>query len=256
MKTLLQSVFAIVLFAAPFTLSAQFVSIKYPGDNHVFNGGYAVSYGNPTDSYLEQRFWVYNETNQEISVSLERVELDVAAGTQNATCWSICPAPVNQGAFTTLESDSIQDIAVGGVDKTFSIYLYPQGVSGCSHFRIYYYIDGMPSMRDSVDVYFDHGASCQAVAGMEENTIQDLNPTMKVYPNPSNGEVNLDMELPQGIDYSMKVVNVVGQNVIDQTTVTSGVQTMDWTSLNPGMYFVILSDGEKAVMTKKIQITR
>lgn len=232
----------------------QFISISVPGSSADISGDYTVVYGSAGANDLYQRFWVYNETAQPIDLHCRRVEMDVTSGTDNATCWSICPPPMDAGTDVDWTSSNVQTIQQDSSDRTFSGHLYPDGVSGCSHFRYYFYTQGQGGMTDSIDVYFEHGATCQQVASIEDE--KPFEPKMKLYPNPSKGQFTIDAQIPQQANYNVKIINVVGQTSMRLSNISNGVNTVDAGALAPGMYFVQINDGENAVLTKKIQIAR
>ena len=79
--------------------------------------------------------------------------------------------------------------------------------------------------------------------GLEEE-ISGLN----VYPNPSNGIVNIEIEGNQTL--SVQVNDVVGK-LISETTINSNT-TLNLQDLEKGVYFVTVSDSEKSNTTKII----
>ena len=68
-----------------------------------------------------------------------------------------------------------------------------------------------------------------------------------VYPNPANDYLNvvLPSDMQEGV--SIRIVNNIGQMVIDQTQLNGPVNTIDISSLNAGMYIVQISKGQEVV---------
>jgi polyhydroxybutyrate depolymerase len=79
---------------------------------------------------------------------------------------------------------------------------------------------------------------------VEENTPLSFN----VYPNPSNGIVQLDLETTNGISY--KVVDVLGKELLSRQ-VTAVLETIDLADLPNGTYFIKVSDEVSGKTTTK-----
>lgn len=256
-KLLLTTILLLSLSAG----AQNMLKIIEPGGTVDLNGTTVIASGASSDYVLELPLWVVNTSGGDLTeIQVTRQELFVTEGTKHTTCWFVCPPEdyvQNQSdGVVKINGNNLQvDIPDLDTNKTFSSKHYPENISGCELYRYIFKERTNPDDSSYVDIRFTHGTT-NCFLSNDEFSLKSLKPEMNLYPNPSNGEITLDVVLPSGRDYTMKVVNVVGQNVIDQTTITTGIRTLDWTSLNPGMYFVILSDGEKAVMTKKIQITR
>lgn len=87
--------------------------------------------------------------------------------------------------------------------------------------------------------------------GIEEVAL--LDGTVKVYPNPGEGEFFLEVELEQSAEFQIQVTNLMGQSVWENTV---HFQQKDRTALDlrgqaPGVYFVNMTNGKEAI-TKKI----
>lgn len=93
-----------------------------------------------------------------------------------------------------------------------------------------------------------------AAVGMEENI---LDSGFSVFPNPSNGLVNLQFELPSASNVTFVVTNMLGERVMEQSSSASvGSQqvTLDMSELAEGSYFVSLqADG--LVATRKVTLS-
>ena len=64
--------------------------------------------------------------------------------------------------------------------------------------------------------------------------------SFEVYPNPTNGELYIDVSLMNIQDYTVSVLNALGQTIkqVQQIHTSSGKISMDLSDINPGMYFV------------------
>ena len=82
---------------------------------------------------------------------------------------------------------------------------------------------------------------------------------IKVYPNPADDRVNVDLYLNKDADLSIQIVNAVGQHVTTiEGSYTQGNQTVgiDVSGLSSGMYFVKVYTDSKAVGVAKLNVRR
>lgn len=90
---------------------------------------------------------------------------------------------------------------------------------------------------------------------VEENTLET---GLEIYPNPTSGLVNINMDLRSGSTVNMTVLNIVGETVLQQAKgFGAGAQraTLDLSSLAQGSYILnIVADGMTA--TRQIAITK
>lgn len=93
-----------------------------------------------------------------------------------------------------------------------------------------------------------------AAVGIQENTM-DLD--FNVFPNPTNGLVNMQFELPGAGNVDFVVTNILGESVMTHTT-SAGVGTqqitLDLSSLADGSYFVSLRSAG-ILATRKVTIS-
>jgi len=72
-----------------------------------------------------------------------------------------------------------------------------------------------------------------------------------MYPNPANDVLNV--QLSGLADRSeMTIINLIGEKVI-QTTLNSSLHQQDISGLKPGIYFLIIRDGEQTVSGRFIK---
>jgi hypothetical protein len=91
-------------------------------------------------------------------------------------------------------------------------------------------------------------------AGITETA--DLSNYIGVYPNPSDGLLFLEIDLPATLDLNVQVLNTLGQTVFFK--MESGVHTSllqyDLSSLSKGIYFIQVTSKRDGRMVKKIVI--
>ena len=77
-----------------------------------------------------------------------------------------------------------------------------------------------------------------------------------MYPNPAENFVTIDLGAVEFKgNFSVKVMNIAGQTVLDQVSNSSSIITIPVTGLQAGTYFVQLSN-EKFVVGKKFSIAK
>lgn len=80
--------------------------------------------------------------------------------------------------------------------------------------------------------------------------------SIKLYPNPAENFVTIDLGAVEFKgNFSVKVMNIAGQTVLDQVSNSSSIITIPVTGLQAGTYFVQLSN-EKFVVGKKFSIAK
>ena len=243
----------IVNFIATISFS-QIIEIRKPGTNEVYNSHYLHVEGSPNQFSLSKYLWVHNVSANDETVYVRREEINVAPNTKNATCWFICPPSFNSGDSVDWTSPYEVEIPAGGYEISFASHLEPQGVSGCSHFRYYFY-DRNLTYTDTVDIYFSHGAPCDDVVS---NNIFEEKLDFKVYPNPANNQVNITLNLSQQSKGKLSIINVLGQELFTKEITQKNNQLTD-ISLNAfeaGLYFVTFVDDNNVISTKKLQIVK
>ena len=98
-------------------------------------------------------------------------------------------------------------------------------------------------MQPGVFMTYDNNCS------LDVEEIENSNESLSIYPNPTNGKLNIEAD---GID-EVEVINIVGQSVL-AVKVDADSCEIDMTGLNAGVYFVNVKT-ENEIKTKKIILT-
>lgn len=107
--------------------------------------------------------------------------------------------------------------------------------------------DGCEAVLE-VTVFIDDGSGIQGLT---------LKKSLAVFPNPSNGQFNVQFSLNDPTDVGVEVVNVVGERITTAyyQEVTNNTVAFDLADVSPGVYFVVFhSEGE--TVSKKIVIRK
>lgn len=76
-----------------------------------------------------------------------------------------------------------------------------------------------------------------------------------IYPNPSRGDFTLDFNLESGNTVDMRIVNLLGKTVYLKSNLNSQIN-VNISTLESGVYFILLVDGERIIGRKQIQIIK
>jgi hypothetical protein len=79
---------------------------------------------------------------------------------------------------------------------------------------------------------------------------------IRLFPNPTNGELNIEMPFDAKSGISLQVISLTGQQLLKKTAEPGlAVQTMDASTLPQGMYFMqILSKGQVLAVNKFVKM--
>lgn len=112
-----------------------------------------------------------------------------------------------------------------------------------------------------VSIVGDYGAATTeafqetfAPLALNENTVSELS----IYPNPTNGNTNVEFNVPSSSNVTVEVINTLGQVVINNNLGTvSGAQkiNIDGANLVNGIYFVNLKVGNTTT-TQKLTVSK
>jgi len=101
---------------------------------------------------------------------------------------------------------------------------------------------------------YSSALNCTAVVGIEENKLF-FNNSLLIYPNPSNGDNSLNIEIVSELNALLKITNVLGE-VVYTKLISSGSTHLDVKpselKISAGMYFVTLQEMNKMITQKLI----
>jgi hypothetical protein len=87
------------------------------------------------------------------------------------------------------------------------------------------------------------------------NDVTNIDRLMSVYPNPSNGLVNMRLADVQSEDVKVVVMDIMGKELMHKTIKANDlqVQELDLTKQAKGIYFLRIQTGDQ-VYSKKLQV--
>ncbi|MCB9198618.1 MAG: T9SS type A sorting domain-containing protein [Flavobacteriales bacterium] len=245
-----------MFFLAVSSIFSQQIKIIEPSNPTVdVNGETLTVSGTPSTLDMEIALYIVNTSGSSLTMICTRTEVDGLAGTQNSTCWQICPATLNTGAkpvyTVNLSGTNLEETAADGDTITsFAGHYVPQGQDGCSLFK-YEWIDATTAtVYGYVYVRFEHQTSGVCTASTNQIELD-----FEVYPNPANNIMNIQLDEAFSKDLDVKVVDVLGQVVINsKLTAGSSYKSIGTEKLVNGVYFVTFASNENTILTKKIVV--
>ena len=205
-------------------------SLVVTGDNSVLNTDICLR----TYSYLT----VKNVSNKDHDVICEKNVISVPSGMDNTFCWGGLCYGVNtlvSTQFLTLNSGQGNSVSFTGY---FDAYC-EQGI-GVVEYCFYPVSDTLD--RSCLTVTY-HGSATSVNDNPYYANVGDF------YPNPANDIVYFNFN---GNLATLKLIDILGNNVKDLSLSQQGVQKLDLSDMNKGIYFGNLIVNNEVVSIKKL----
>ncbi|RZL00723.1 MAG: T9SS type A sorting domain-containing protein [Hymenobacter sp.] len=87
--------------------------------------------------------------------------------------------------------------------------------------------------------------------------VQEAAPTLSVYPNPSRGQLTVQITGLAGQEYRLRLANILGREVRSlslRPEQTNNGLAVDLSGLPAGLYFYSLLSNDKILMTKRLTL--
>ncbi|WP_306641793.1 T9SS type A sorting domain-containing protein [Sanyastnella coralliicola] len=234
-------------------LSIEITSADDNGDNNTV----AVSISGATESTTHMRITVNTdnwgeETGWEITDGDGNVVASVAAGSyasETQYVENVYAPSTGCYSFTITDSygDGLQGSQWGGIDGSCVVESMENGAVTAT---IYDY-------NGNYDFESDQAvANVNTVVSVEESEVLT---SLNVYPNPSNGLVNINFGTANAANVTVEVVNLLGAKVMtfDLGTLQAGEQRIqrDLSALEAGMYLINIT-ADNNVSTVRLNLTK
>ncbi len=250
---MLKKITLFLAFTLPVVLSAQLKVIETSASTTDVDGQTFTVSGNPSSTEFVKYLVVVNEGTDSLNLKVRRTEIDVQTGTQNATCWKVCPPSVFAG--TEVVQYSYSDwVAPADTNLSFSAHHYLEGLDGCSIYK-YEWVDAatLSIVYKTVYIKFDHSTSTSCAADLSVDN--DITAETKVYPNPTSSNTSIAIEGVTG-EVSYEVSNLLGQRSLAGFAYVQnkGILQFDAANLKDGIYFVVIKNNGKTLRTEKLVV--
>ncbi len=188
---------------------------------------------------------VQNVSNLPVEVALKRIDANYTELTDsNAICWGLC--------FTTDISQnpvSFNRVIQPGATDTAILHVYPD-------------LDGYTRTGFIDYVLFDYYNPTDSVAfrinyqvnGVPLSEKEFSRPELSVYPNPADDYLRIQYDVNSGANAQFELINLIGAKVFEtELNSQSSELEIDFSALNPGVYFYTLKiDGEVNISKKLV----
>lgn len=279
--------YLVVLDSAAGTLTAVDTFVSDPAFGPFFffgapNGDYRVKVAlNPADPshadylptyYGNDPFW-YNATvvNQN---SFPLLDIQMVPGT-NSGGPGFIGGLISQGANRTTQNmvenisvmlldanDQPVDYAMTNVSGEYTFQNIEEGtykvlVDMWGKATEHYIVEISQGKTRVEDLNFEFNDQQIWKTGVATYLSSELEGTARVYPNPSDGFVNVDLEIAKAKNLRITLTNTLGQTLINRTeTVQAGTSTigMNLAMLPKGIYQIAISEDGKPLMTERILV--
>ena len=192
------------------------------------------------DACLETHYsslTVKNISGDTLNVLCEKVIIDTTAGTENYFCWgSNC-----YGATTYISSSSNNLLPGEGDDIDFGGYYnaYCDPASAVIEYCFYPESD----VTDKTCITITYNESSTSVSQLKSVIVSDF------YPNPASEMVYFTFN---GNAATLKLIDILGNNVKEISLSQEGIQKLDLSDMNKGIYFGNLIVNNEVVSIKKL----
>jgi hypothetical protein len=261
----MKNIICIISFSLFFSSvnSQLLISVFEPNQTVDLNNGNIDVTGLASEFELTKYLWLVNEGAQAITLKCKKTEIDMLAGTENVTCWKICPATYdvagsNPSAFVTVSGVQMTE-TLGALDtnKSFSAHYKPMNLDGCSLLKYEWFDENdLSTPLASINIRFIHTTGACGVA-INESTLRQS--SFQVYPNPANENVSIQIEgSPSQLENTvLKIHDVIGKEVfsVKASSLQSGLLNLETSTFNQGIYLVTLSKEETPIFTKRLIIS-
>ncbi|HMQ76710.1 MAG TPA: T9SS type A sorting domain-containing protein [Flavobacteriales bacterium] len=151
------------------------------------------------------------------------------------------------------------NLTAGGTETISHTYTFTEGGPAQGNYNLWGTLDGVTLVafvQNSTTKEILQADFVNVVAtGVEENVLDN---SLRVFPNPSNGVVNVAFDLPSGQQASLEVTNVLGEVVYTTSrSIGAGAQreVVDLSTLTNGVYYMTITAGDLK-STRKVTLNK
>lgn len=150
-------------------------------------------------------------------------------------------------------------LTAGGTQNFTQSYTFTEGGPAQGNYNLWGTLDGVTLVafvQNTATKEILQADFVNVVAtSVEENVLDN---SLRVFPNPSNGLVNVAFDLPSGQQASLEVTNVLGEVVYNTTrNIGAGAQRelVDLSALTNGVYYMTITAGDLK-STRKVTLNK
>jgi hypothetical protein len=192
-----------------------------------------------TDACLQTHssLTVKNISNDTLNVLCQKVIIDTTLGTDNNFCWG-----ANCYGVTTYISTDYNELLPGEGDNVDFAGYYDAYCDPASAVIEYcFYPDSDPTDRACITITYNESST--SISQLKSVIVSDF------YPNPTSEMVYFTFN---GNAATLKLIDILGNNVKEILLSQEGIQKLDLSDMNKGIYFGNLIVNGEVVSIKKL----
>ena len=180
---------------------------------------------------------VKNISSDTLNVLCQKVIIDTSVGTANFFCWgSNC-----YGATTYISSSSNSLLPGEGDNIDFGGYYDAYCDPASAVIEYCFYPDSDPTDRACITITYNESST--SISQLKSVIVSDF------YPNPTSEMVYFTFN---GNAATLKLIDILGNNVKEILLSQEGIQKLDLSDMNKGIYFGNLIVNDEVVSIKKL----
>jgi len=166
------------------------------------------------------------------------------------------PTPLNPGWIRITRSGNTFQFFVSTNGSTWQLVGFANiALSSCVQVGLFAEsINALNTTTATFDNVSTTGSIPPPLAAPEQTLVETAAPDFQVYPNPTSGEVNLDLSAYEGQDVRIELYNAQGQLLQARklTAAIGNVEQLDLSAYQTGMYWIKLSGTALRLTAKQV----
>lgn len=241
----MKKLFTLILLFATMVVSAQSILISYNG-TALANGDtldvVVPELGMFSDYYLD----LTNQAEEAVTIKVVKTDLEIVPGASASFCFQggcFPPTTTEAGNMTIESGETVTHSDPGAFHLSYKTFDY-----GVSFVQICF--ENKNNRQDKATVIFKLSANPTNIQNVVANS------TLRAYPNPASGNVNIDYSYSgNASSLNLVVKNLMGSILTTKSLDVNGNKVMlDVSEYSSGIYFYSLEADGKPVVTKKLLV--
>ena len=241
--------FLICLFVFGGIASAEGIIILDGAHEEVTNDTIFIT-GDASESMIKADIFFHNDTEESQAVLVQKIEVDVLEGTNNAFCWNgVCFSP----AVYEAEDPIVLEPGETSSDTDFYAEYYPDGHAGISIIKYHFF--SPEESFDDVEVTVVFETEDATFVHDPEWPAHQLGDPM---PNPALGQTTIPYALADGTAAGTLQIYTLNGSMVREIVLghNEGEVHLDASSLRQGMYIVTLTADGRPAASRRLVVKR
>lgn len=235
----------VIVSMVALTVFAQNIQLSN-NEGIIQNNSEIIQVGSPAISELITYMNVKNTTAASMKILCRKTEMILLDSTEVTMCWggACWPSKINLSPEPTV-------IAAGATSNEFvghySQVLFQHFKPGETVVRWTFFDMDKPSDSTTVVIkYTSWPMNVPEIAARPEMS--------GIYPNPASSQANFSLDIPKGTSATLVIRDMLGKEVFAQKDLSSGINQVNTSAFNDGIYFCTLMADGKMIETRKLVV--